>query len=96
MDEKKIVYTQHLQLRIKFREIDNELPYKIYRTSTEKYFDYNTNYYIAVSNVHYKGKMREMAIVYEETINEIKIITMHPLKLYEKMNRINRGRWRKI
>ena len=48
MDEKKIVYTATFAITNKNLErLITSYHIKIYRTSTEKYFDYNTNYYIA-------------------------------------------------
>jgi hypothetical protein len=37
-----------------------------------------------------------MALSYEEKINTIDLITIHPLKSNEKYNKINQGRWIKI
>jgi hypothetical protein len=45
--------------------------------------------------VEYKGKRRDLALTYEETPHEIKFITIHPLKLNQKQNRIETGRWEK-
>lgn len=92
---KKIIYTPHLQLRMKIREIENELPKQIYEKTKEKYFDTKTGYYIGVDEIYYKNKLREMAVTYEETPDEIKIITIHPLKPYEKLSKIRTGRWQK-
>lgn len=93
--KKEVSYTSHLQLRMRIREIGDNLPRKIYEKSKEIYFDFHTEYYVAVSEAYYKGKTREMAVTYEETADEVKIITIHPLKLYEKLSKIRRGRWQK-
>jgi len=77
-------------------EIDNILPTRIYKTSKEKYFDSFTNYNIAIGKAQYKGKIREIATVYEETVGEVRIITIYPLKTYEKISKIESGRWQKI
>jgi len=95
MDKKEVIYTPHLQLRLKIREIDDNLPREIYEESKERYFDSYTGYYVAISEVYYKDKFREMAVIYEETANEIKIVTIHPLKRYEKFSKIRNGRWKK-
>jgi len=57
---KKIFYTQHLKLRLEFREIPYELPKRIYQTSKEKYFNKETHNFIAVKRVKYKSKIREL------------------------------------
>jgi len=40
---------------------------------------------IAIKTVKYKGKMREMMIVYEEHIEHVVIVTIHPLKKNQKI-----------
>jgi len=93
---KKIVYTPHLVFRLKFREIPYTLPKEIYQSSKEHYFDGATLRKIAVKKIKFKNRLREMAVVYEETEQEIHIITVHPLKNYQKKSRVNSGRWQKI
>jgi len=93
--EKEIVYTDHLQLRLKIREIDSDLPRQVYEEATERYFDIVTEYNIAVGEAYYKGKYREMAVIYSEMTWEIRLITIYPLKSYEKISKIESGRWRK-
>jgi hypothetical protein len=60
----KIVYSKHLILRLKLREIPHNLPGKIYKLSKEHYFDVNTQKKIAVGKTLYKNKLREMAVIY--------------------------------
>jgi hypothetical protein len=93
---KKIVYSPHLIFRLKLREIPYFLPRKIYQTSKEHYFDTETQKKIAVVKTRYKNKLREMAVIYEEMNDQIILITIHPLKKYQKLNRIKLGRWQKL
>jgi len=93
---KKIYYTDHLKLRLKFRKIPYELPKKIYQTSKERYFDKETDNFVAIKSINHKGKVRELVLVYEETLKEISLITVHPLKKYQKISRIKLGRWKKL
>lgn len=93
---KKIVYSQHLVLRLKLREIPYFLPKEIYQTSKEHYFDKETFKKIAVKKIKFKNKLREMVVVYEEINNQINLITIHPLKNYQKISRIKSGRWQKL
>jgi hypothetical protein len=37
-----------------------------------------------------------MAVIYEEMNDQIILITIHPLKKYQKLNRIKLGRWQKL
>ena len=94
--EKVVSYTPHLEVRLELREIPYELPRRIYSTARERFFDEKTGKYIAVARAAYKGKMREFAVVYEEIGGEAFLISVHPLKIYQKYNRIKSGRWRKI
>ncbi len=93
---KKIVYSQHLILRLKLREIPYFLPKEIYQTSKEHYFDKETFKKIAIKKIKFKNKLREMLVVYEEINNQINLITIHPLKNYQKISRIKSGRWQKL
>ena len=93
--EEKIVYTKHLKLRLEIREIEYTVPQQIYERSKEKYFDTITEYCIAVGRIYYKEKLREMAVVYEKIADEIRIVTVYPLRSYEKLSKIKTGRWQK-
>ncbi len=93
---KKIIYSSHLLFRLKFREIPYSLPKEIYQTAKEQYFDKETFKRIAVKKVKFKNKLREMALVYEEIDERINLITIHPLKEYQKISRIKSGRWQKL
>jgi len=93
---KKIVYSSHLIFRLRLREISYSLPKKIYQTSKEHYFDKETLKKIAIKKVKFKNRLREMVAVYEEINGQINLITIHPLKNYQKINRIKSGRWQKL
>ncbi len=92
----RIFYTQHLEIRLKLREIPYDLPRTIYQISKEHYFDKKTLKKIAVKKVKYKDKLREMAVIYDKLDNQVNIITIHPLKIYQKLSRIKSGRWQKL
>ena len=94
--EKIITYTPHLELRLKLREIPHDLPRKIYSQAREKYLDMETHKCIAVKSVAYRGKMREFAVIYEENNDRIFSVSIHPLKIYQKLNRVKSGRWKKL
>lgn len=93
--KKKVNYSSHLIVRMNLREIPYNLPMQIYRTASESYFDLQTGNYAAVKKTWYKDKWREMVVVYREEEEEIKLITIHPLKPYQKEARITSGRWKK-
>ena len=93
---KPITYSSHLNFRLEFRNIPRILPKKIVQISTERYFDTITGKNIAVAEIEFQNKIRDMAVTYDENANEIVLITIHPLKSMQKINRINSGRWKKI
>jgi len=93
---KLIKYTEHLKLKIKLRNISKKLVNDIYITSNEKYFDNVTRHQIAIKKIKYKEKTRDMVICYDEFKDRVEIITIHPLKTYQKIHRIKSGRWKKL
>ena len=93
---KNIIYSAHLEFRLGLRQISHSLPLKIYQTSREHYYDKSTGKNVAVQKVRFKGKTREMAVAYEQKLDRIIIITIHPLKTLQKTHRIRSGRWQEI
>ena len=91
-----IVYTAHLKFRLKMRDIPSSLPKKIFKESKEHYYDCLTAHYVAVHKLRFKNKFREFALTYDKKENVIEIITVHPIKPYQKITRLNSGRWQKI
>jgi len=81
---------------LRIREIPYTLPKEIYYEAKERYFDSATQKLVAVSFAKYRGKIREFSLIYEETEEEIRLITIHPLKTYQKLGRIQSKRWKKI
>ena len=94
--DKMVRYSDHLQFRMRLREIDEALPENIYRFAEEYYYDTATNLFIAVKKARYQGKNRDIAVTYQESTNEILLITIHPLKQRQKENRIQTNRWKRI
>ena len=92
---KRICYTQHLKNRMRLREIPDHLPEEIYEFAEERYYDNEMEYGIAIKRIDFKGRQREMIVVYEETDDEINLVTVHPIKPNEKRNRLRSKRWRK-
>lgn len=96
MMAKKIRYSAHLEARLRFRNIPLGLPETIYKTSRNRYVDSVTGLYVAVKKVHYNRQARDMAVIYKESLEEVLLVTIHPLKPQQKLNRISKGRWQKI
>ena len=93
---KMIIYSPHLTLRLELREIPYNLPRSIFETAAEYYFDRQTQNKIAVKQIILKNKLRELAVVYKEINSHIVLVTIHPLKKYQKNSRIKSGRWQKL
>jgi hypothetical protein len=91
-----IIYTAHLKFRLKARNIPSPLPKKIFKEAKEHYYDNITGHYVAVHKTEFNNKNREFALTYDRKGDVIEIITIHPLKTYQKITRINLGRWQKI
>jgi hypothetical protein len=78
------------------RNIPKKLPKEVFLKAQERYFDQQTKKFIAIKILSYKGKLREMALSYEQNSQEVIFITIHPLKNFQKSHRIKSGRWIKI
>lgn len=73
---KRIQYADHLRLRLAPRRIPEQLPRRIYRRAKERFFDTATHHHVAVARARYAGKIREMAVPFEE--NEATYPHYHP------------------
>ena len=90
---RRIVYADHLRLRLALREIPERLPRRLYLRAKEQFFDTNTQHRVAVARARYAGKLREMAVSFDDDGRTVTLITIHPLKEQQKANRINTQRW---
>ena len=91
----KVVYTEHLEFRLKTRNIPHGLPLAILKKSNEHYYDIVTKHYIALCHIKFEDRYRDMAVTYDKKEGLVEIITIHPIKLYQKISRIKSGRWSK-
>ena len=92
----KILYSEHLKRRLELREIDKDLPRRIFEQSDERYFDTATGHLIAIMVVELYEKKRDIMLAYSIEEDCAKLLTIHPLKEKQKEARISGGRWRKI
>lgn len=90
---RRIQYADHLHFRLALRRIPEQLPRRIYYRAKERFFDMATHHRIAVARARYAGKIRDMAVSFEENEETVTLITIHPLKAQQKTNRINSRRW---
>ncbi len=91
----EIIYTSHLEFRLKIRNIPHDLPARIFKQAKKHYYDNVTKHYIAIHQAEVKSKIREIALTYDRRKDAIEIITVHPIKPYQKLSRITSGRWRR-
>lgn len=92
----KIIYTSHLEFRLKIRNISYDLPRIIFNQAKEHYYDNLTKHYIAIHQIKFEGKLREIALIYDKEKELVEIITIHPIKPYQKYSRVKSGRWKRI
>jgi hypothetical protein len=91
-----VKYSAYLKRRLILRRIPEELPKIIFNEYDEQYFDYETGNCVFIKKVEFLKRTRDMMIVYGEEEGKVEIITIHPLKKFQKENRIKSGRWKKI
>lgn len=89
----KVLYTDHLKLRLKVRNIPNEYPKLIYKNPEQKYYDVVERKFIAIKKLKYNNKTRDMMIAYEEKNEVIEIVTIHPITEEKIINRTINERW---
>lgn len=91
-----LIYSKHIMTRINLRKIDTDLPKKIFDEAQERFSDNETGYEIAVLKVPLYDKERDVMVAYTHEGEDVKLLTIHPLKEGQKENRIKTGRWRKL
>jgi len=92
----QVKYSEHIKNRLKLRKIDYDLPKKIFEQSEERFFDKETGHFIAIMRTVFCGKIKEIMVAYVTEEDDVKLLTIHPLKAGQKENRIKSGRWREI
>jgi len=92
----EILFSDHLNRRLRMRAIAPALPKEIFENAKERYLDAATGHEIAISTSLLYGRMREIMVAYHYEGENVKLLTIHPLKEGQKDNRINSGRWRRI
>jgi len=81
---------------LQIRRIPRQIPARIYREADERFLDSATHHEIAVKRVVFKGKPREMMVVYDRIGRLIELVTIHPLRPEQKQTRIASGRWKPL
>ena len=89
----RVVYTDHLKLRLRVRRIPEWMPERIYREAKERYYNHATFRHIAVMSVIYHRRRRKMMIAYDEFPDRVEIVTIHPIENHQISERVLAGRW---
>jgi len=89
----RVVYTDHLQLRLRARRIPAEMPERIYREARDRYYDHATFRHIAVMSVVYRHRRRKVMIAHDEFSEHVEIVTIHPIESRQISERVLAGRW---
>ena len=91
----KIVYRQHLKIRLKEREIPFDYPKQILESPEREYFDTQAARNIAIKNLLFKGLLRNIVIAYDIIDDRIEIVTIHVISDKEIKSKLESGRWEK-
>lgn len=88
----KIKFTKHLKNRIRQRNLKRLFVLNLFNNFTSIFYDNLNHNYIRISKIKQKFYM----IAYDQKIDQIKIITIHPIKHTQIINRIRNKRWQII
>jgi hypothetical protein len=89
----RVVYTDHLKLRLRARRIPAKMPERIYCEAQERYYNHATYRHIAIMSVIYHRHRRKMMIAYDEFSDRVEIVTIHPIESRQIRERVLAGRW---
>lgn len=92
----QIIYSRHIENRLRLRQIEYNLPKRIIEEAKENYYDNETGHRISTMKTEINNKIKEVMVAYTVEGQRLKLLTIHPLKKGQKENRIKSGRWRKI
>lgn len=90
---KRIIYTPHLNLRLKLRKFPQNYPLIIYKNSDMLFWDNIEKNHIAIKRLKYGKGFKNIMIAYEEKHNAVYIVTIHPISDEKITNRMLNGRW---
>lgn len=93
MRDYEIIYRPHFRLRIQEREIPESFGEMLLRDSDNYYYDTEENTLIAVKRVSFKGRERDVALIFSVEDSVIAFISIFPLKAGELRRKIQMGKW---
>ena len=89
----EVIYTDHLETRLKLRNIPKDYPKEIFLDPEQEFYDNTEDTYISIKKLFYNGKIRNMMIAYQKKRTVFQIITIHPISDEKIINRVINSRW---
>ena len=84
----RIEYSEHLKSRLGIKKIPRSLPEKVLREADDYFYDTATKLLIAVKEItSKKQKPKSFMVAFIRNGDTIRLITIHPLKCHQKINR---------
>ncbi len=92
--KKPLVWTEHARFRMHLRQIPRAAVEGVFAKPVVRAEDTLTGNSVAVGEAQYGGKDRLLAVIYEETERDVRIITVHPIRASQYRMRLQRRRWK--
>jgi hypothetical protein len=78
------------------RNIELGLAEEVFMNADSRFWDNESLMFVALKRVEYKGRERDIGVIYKKKDEDILFVTVHPLKEGQKENRITSGRWKPL
>ena len=92
--KKLVVLTKHARFRMHLRRISRKAIEEALAHPIVEVTDTLTDYSIVVGKGPYGRTNRLLAVIYEETAQQIEIVSVHPIRVSQYRMRLQRGRWK--
>ena len=93
MNDFEIIYRPHFRLRMRQREFPDGFGEMLLRDADNYYYDTEEDTSIAVKRVRFKGRERDIALIFSAEGSAIAFISIFPLKVGELRRKIQMGKW---
>ncbi|MCY3544282.1 MAG: hypothetical protein OXI16_07245 [Chloroflexota bacterium] len=93
MNDSEITYRPHFRLRMRQREFPDGFGEMLLRDADNYYYDTQENTSVAVKRVPFKGRERDIALIFSVEGSAIAFISIFPLKLGELRRKTQMGKW---
>ena len=93
MSDYEISYLRHFVDQKAVREFPDGFAETLFRNADNYYYDCLRGRFVAVKRAHFKGRERDIALVYEIEDDSVVFVTITVLKERQQQNRVSAGRW---